>query len=323
MSALAQGLSCRRCGGQLRGADDPQRLHCAYCETSHLVASTDDVAAFSPAGRIGRRRAHRAVSQALAERGVEGFVVEEARLAWLPFWHVQAKLVGWQVYRQIVESRSTITTSSGEAPPIAPMRHEERVEELVARDVDVTLPGCDAREWGLVGIADRLHAATLRPFALEREADRALVCSVVVPRAAALRQAETLRSTGVVPRRATRLKQRLSLARVRTRLIYYPVWKLQLTVHGTPCEVDVDGVRSVVIRGTVHRDVPSRGVAWWASAAGAGWLAGVHPALGFFGLVAYATDRFRKGGPHARAGLSRWMSTELAPVRTQRIDLDR
>jgi len=322
MSALAEGLSCLRCGGQLRGAEDPQRLHCAYCETSHLMVSGDDVAAFAPRRRIGRRRAHKALSETLKSHGVGGLSVEDARLAWLPFWHVQAKLVGWQVYRQLIEQKRTTTTAEGAEIPSPTLRHEERQEELVARDVDVTLPGCDAREWGLVGIADRLRAVDLRPFAHEREADRALVCSVVVPRAAALHQAEAMRIAGVAPRRATHLKQRLSLARVRTRLIYYPVWKLQVTVDGVPAEVDVDGARATVIRGSVTRDVPSRAVAWWAGAASSGWLAGVHPALGALGLGAWCVDRLHRSGSASRAGLGRWLSEELAPVRSRRIDLD-
>lgn len=321
MSALAEGLSCVRCGGQLRGGDDPERLHCAYCDTSHLLVSAGDVAAFAPAGRISRRRAHRAVGNALRAHGIGGFAVEDARLAWLPFWHVRGKMVGWQVYRQVVEQRVQTTGPQGEAK-VTPIRHEERTEELVARDVDVTLPACDAREWGLVGIADRLHAARLRPFAYTREADRALVCSVVVPRASALQQAEALRATGVAPRNAIALKQRLSLARVRMRLIYYPIWKFHVTVDGVPAEVDVDAVRARVIRGTVMRDVPSRAVGWWAGAAAAGWVAGLHPALGAFGLVGWIVDRLRRGGGHARAGIARWMSEELAPVRRRRVELD-
>jgi hypothetical protein len=315
--ATARGLACVRCGGTLRATDDPERLQCSYCDTHHVHAGAgDDVAAFAPAGRIGRRRARRVLAGALQDRGVAGFAVEGTRLAWLPFWHVRAKLVGWQVFRRPIEStpdepRTTFTT-----------RPQERVEELVARDVDVTLPACDTRRWGLVGVADRLSSLRLRPLAVDREAERATVCSVVVPRAAARRQAELLRATAVVPRGAVQLRQRLSLARVRMRLVYYPVWKLRFTVSGRPGEVDVDGVRGRVLRGDVTVEVASRSPLFWhAGAAAAGWIAGLHPALGALGLAAFGADRLRRDGSGGTDPAA-WLSRELAPRRLRRIDLD-
>ncbi|HKK70855.1 MAG TPA: hypothetical protein VKA86_06535 [Candidatus Krumholzibacteria bacterium] len=314
--ATVRGLACLRCGGTLRATEDPERLQCSYCDTHHLHAGQgDDVAAFAPAGRIGRRRARRVLADALRERGIEGFAVEGARMAWLPFWHVRAKLVGWQVYRRPIEA------VPGEAAPTAAVRHQERFEELVARDVDVTLPGCDARRWGLVGVADRLSSLRLRPLAVDREAARATVCSVIVPRASARRQAELLRSTGVVPRGAVRLRQRLSLARVRMRLIYYPVWKLRFTVAGRPGEVDVDGVRARVIQGDAIVEGVSRGpLLWHATAAAAGWVAGLHPALGALGLAAWSADRFRREVPGS-CSPSAWLSRELVHRRLRRVDL--
>ena len=322
MRVAAQGLSCQRCGGRLRGGDDPERLRCAYCDTHHLLVADEDVAAFAPSGRIGRRRARRVLASALAERGVKGFAIEDARLAWLPFWHVRGKLVGWQVYRQVVETRPSAPSSSPGEVPLGAIRHEERTEELVARDVDVTLPGCDARSFGLVGIADRLRSLKLRPFDHEREAKQGTVCAVVVPRAAAQQQAETLRATGVAPRNAVALKQRLSLARVRLRLVYYPVWKLHVTVDGVPAEVDVDAVRGRVVQGSIRRAVPSRALPWWGGAAAAGWFAGVHPLLGLLGLGGWMTDRLRRSDAGATPGLLGWLSEELAPVRIRRIRLD-
>lgn len=315
--AAARGLACLRCGGTLRATDDPERLQCSYCDTHHVHAGAgDDVAAFAPAGRIGRRRARRVLAGALHTHGVEAFAVEDARLAWLPFWHVRAKLVGWQVFRRPIE------TAHDEAHTTMTARPQERVEELVARDVDVTLPACDTRRWGLVGVADRLSSMRLRPLAVDREADRATVCSVVVPRAAARRQAELLRGTAVVPRGAVQLRQRLSLARVRMRLVYYPVWKLRFTVVGRPGEVDVDGVRGRVLRGDVTVEGSSGSpLLWHVGAAAAGWVAGLHPALGALGLAAFGADRFRRDGS-VGPDPAGWLSRELAPRRLRRIDLD-
>lgn len=310
----SSGLACVRCGGALAPAGDFDQLRCRYCGSDHLLRHEDDVSAVAPMGRISSRRAHRALLASLREHGIAGANVHQRRLAWLPFWHVRAKLVGWQVYERTKEAGAPRRGADGESVPSLVIRERERVEELVARDLDLSLPACDTRGWGLLGITDRLEHLRLRPFAADREAGQGMIGSVVVPHGAAQRRAQQLRSSGLVPRGAIAIRQRLSLVRVRTRLVYYPVWKLRYTVQGVPGEADVDGIRGVVLRGDAPLAQRSRAPQWLAAASIAGWLAGLHPALGIFGLASFALRRGRTcdaGTELDRWG--RWLGEELDP----------
>ena len=317
-----RGLACTRCGGALLPGSDPEQLRCRYCDTDHLLRADDDVSAVAPAGRISGRRAHRALMEALREGGSPSASVRERDLVWLPFWQVEAKLVGWQVYQELREAGRALRGPDGEEIAPATPRERRRVEELVARDLDLTLPACDTRSWGLLGIADRIDHLRLRPFSLERESRRATVCSVVVPRDAARRRALQLRSGGLVPRGATGVKQRVSLVRVRMRIVYYPVWKLRFTALGEPGEADVDGITGRLLRGDVPRALRSRAPFWLAVASGAGWLGGFHPALGMLGLAATTWRRGTDAGLGADGGRwLRWMGRELRsrPIAPSRI----
>lgn len=321
--ASTRALACSRCGGALSSTPALDQLRCRHCGTDHLLRERGDVSAVAPQGRIGSRRAHRALLAALRARGIAGANVHERQLAWLPFWQVRAKLVGWQVYQQTVVTQPTLRGPSGEELPSSVIREQQRVEELVARDLDVSLPGCDTRGWGLLGIADRIEHLRLRPFSIAREAEQATVAAVVVPQRAAERRAQALRSGGLTPRGAVGVRQRLSLVRVRTRLIYYPVWKLRYTIAGTPGEADVDAIRGVVLRGDAPRVGASRAPQWLAAATASGWLAGLHPALGVLGLLTFTAQQSGNAGTATdpqRWG--RWFGEELEPRPLVRVPLE-
>lgn len=320
----SRALACVRCGGVLVAGEDFDRLRCRYCDCDHLLRNEGEVSAVAPQGRVSSRRAHRALLENLRDRGIVGANVHHRKLAWLPFWQVRAKLVGWQVYQRTKEAAPPRRGPDGETVPSVVIREQERIEELVARDLDVSLPACDTRGWGLLGITDRLDHLRLRPFAAEREAQQAMVCSVVVPHGAAQRRAQLMRSSGLVPLGAVGVRQRLSLVRVCTRLVYYPVWKLRYTIHGVAGEADVDAIRGVVLRGDAPVVVRSRAPQWLSAASAAGWLMGVHPALGCMSLAAFALRR----GRHCDAGADldrwgRWLGEELEPRPVESTSLDR
>ena len=87
---------------------------------------------------------------ALAEAGVKGHVVEEARRIHLPFWDLQAKVVGWQRYRERVSSPERASTSSTGFPPsVEPPQYVLR-EESFGRNVNYSTPACDVRGWRAV-----------------------------------------------------------------------------------------------------------------------------------------------------------------------------
>lgn len=325
VSALTgtESVACLRCGGGLETTADESFLHCRYCGTDHQVLEEESVPAFMPARWDSSREAREALRKDLRARGIRSSVTAEIDLHWLVFWRIRAKLVGWQFYQKRAEAPvrpSKREDGSERAPTLMPL---ERVEELVARDVDVTLPACDSRAFDLVGISDRVDSVEWIPFSAERSGEHSHLASVAVPRSAALRRAELLRKGGLVPRGATGTVQRLSLLRSRARLLYYPVWRLHFTVSGQPGIANVDAVRSRVLGGHCVGPLKSPAPAWYAAAGAAGWMAGIHPVIAAFGLAGWVLHRGGKGGAHGGADeWRRWMSEELGPRLTRPLRLD-
>jgi hypothetical protein len=319
-----EGVACLRCGGGLDPTPDEAFLHCRYCGTDHEVLEEESVPASMPRTWGSSKDAREALREQLRKRKIRSSVTTEVDLHWLVFWRIRGKLVGWQFYQQRPDpaSRSDQKKDGGEIG--GTLMPAERVEELVARDVDVTLPACDSRSFDLVGISDRVDAVDWTPFSAERVGESSHLASVVMPRSAALRRADLLRRGGLVPRGATGAVQRLSLLRARARLLYYPVWRLHFTVGGRPGIANVDAVRSRVLGGHCVGVGPSPALGWYAAAGAAGWVAGLHPAFAVFTLAGWILHRGGKGG--ARGGVDewgRWMSEELGPRLSRPLQLKR
>ncbi len=310
----ALGLGCPRCGGGLATVDgDPARLRCSYCGYECLRRSDSGVAAHVPAGRIGRRRAASAVAALLSARGVHGYAIESVQLFYLPFWELQGKLVGWQRYRVRRERPPHAPGLAAEqAPAKSELPPEDRVEEVVARDVTWSSPACDARDFGLAGIADRVATLQLRPLDLDRLRGDEIACAVVHPLSAAKRALRLYHCARVVPRGALDVRQRLDLLRAQASLIYYPIYRVSYRSAGVLHVACIDALRGRLLAGTRPLRTPDRTAAWLLAAALAGFLMGVHPALAVSGFLAWVLLRLRaRGSTRGRVGLGGWLSEEL------------
>jgi hypothetical protein len=318
-----EGIACLRCGGSLDPTPDEAHLHCRYCGTDHEVLEEESVPASMPTEWAASRDAREVVRAALRDRGLGSSVTTETDLWWLVFWRIRAKLVGWQFYQKRPELAGRPEKRDDPHEFSRHLQPAERVEELIARDVDVTLPACDTRAFDLVGISDRVRSVDWTDCNEERLGERSHRAAVTLPRSAALRRAELLRMGGLVPRGATGAVQRISLLRARARLLYYPVWRIHFTTAGTPGVANVDAVRSRLLGGYCVGRQRSAAAGWYAAAGAAGWVAGVHPAFTLFGVAGWALHRGTRTG--ARGGVDdwgRWLSDELGAFVPRPLRLD-
>ena len=300
------GLACPACGGLLHAGADPGQLRCGHCGTDHLAESADQLDVLTPSDPIRRGEAVEALTLELAARGLEPPRIERSQLVLVPYWNIEAKIIGWQQYRL----RDEPNAIHSENPPGSPQPAERDVEETVAKDVRASYPACDARGIGLLGVAHRLDGIGLRPFSLEAVNPDTTVCAVMHPASTALRRARTGHAQRLLPRRARAIRQRTSLVRVRTRLVYYPVWRICYGNH----LATVDGVRGTVLQASGERLHAASGTPWLAAAAASGFVAGFHVALGVHALALWALSRVRAMG--GRGGLAGGLSRELgAPHR--------
>jgi hypothetical protein len=311
----AQGLVCRHCGGALARSADPEQLLCRYCGAGFLEREGGQVAAFAPAGRIGRRRAAVVLARALGEAGVRGHAVHEAVLFHIPFWQVEGKLVGWQSYqkRETVGPRSAVSNEGGRPLELTETR---AVEEILSRNVVASFPACDVRGFGLLGVAHQVEHLTLRSFSIEALAVGEIACGVIHSASFALRTTRLFYASRLLPVQGSHVRQRLSLIRTRMRLIYYPMWKLRYRSAGRAYEAIVDGVRKRVVRGSHPVSLRDHAPAWLGAGGIAGFLMGVHPVLGSLAAGTWLVSRVRGADVHGRPReLAGWLTQELAGPR--------
>lgn len=304
MSAGSGGQSCRHCGGELRRSAIPDLWHCRHCDTGHLE-DPGEAEALLPSSRLARPQLLRRLGRHLRERGLDGHSIGSLERVWLPFWQIEGTLAGWQRY--VVP----VTRGSDPEEATRSSREEREVEEVVTRPLTASVPACDLRGYGILGIAGRVDRLSLRPFRpslMERES----VMAVTVSRRTAERRIRLRHETTVRPSGASSIVQHFRLMRPRRRLIYLPVWRVDLTVHGVAADAIVDGVDGRLLRARLPLRQPGHAARWWAVGAGSAWLGGLHPVLGG---AAYAFWLLRRlaaepvGG--GWQGLGRWMSGEL------------
>jgi len=245
----------------------------------------------------------------LAEVGVKGHVVEEARRIHLPFWDLQAKVVGWQRWKQPVPGSRVETGAAG--PDASALRYELR-EESFGRNVSFSTPACDLREFGLVGVAGRVGSMRLRPFQFDRVPVGEVICGVLKPASVALRQARLYYAARASCRNAFRPVQRVLLVRPRVRLIYYPVWRVRYRSMGGSFEVVIDGLKPRILEGSYPTVEADHLPAWIAAAATGGLVAGVNLPVALAGSIAWTTSRLVRAGVNGRKGeLAAWLRRQV------------
>jgi len=292
---------------------DSELLQCAYCGHRFLDEYRGDAASYAPVGRLGRRRALSVLRRALSQVSVKGHVVEQAQRLHLPFWDVQAKLVGWQRYRRRLPA--TVNASSG-LPEVVEPSQVEMKEETFGRNVSYSTAACDPREYGLTGISGRARFLSLRPFQLDRVPPDETVCAVLKPASVVLRQARLYHAARSVPRDARRPAQRVMLIRPRIRLIYYPVWRLRYRSMGRPFEAIVDGLQPHILKGSYPVVVNDALETWLAAGAAAGLLAGLSTTLGTLGAIGWSANRLLRDGVQGREGeISAWVRRQVGGKR--------
>ena len=315
-----RGLSCPRCAGSISPGSDLDQLACGYCGFAFLLSGEREVQAYTPLGRIGRRRAIRELQRVLVDIDAGGHVVESATLHYLPFWDLSAKLVGWQRYRKRVASKH----SRLDKFEYTESAHIELAEEAIGRDINQSTPACDVRGFGMIGVADRLRSLKLRPFQLDRLEDHESACTVMKPRSVLMRGALLYHQARLMPADARHPRQRFSLIRPRIRLIYYPVWRLRYTASGLQHEAVIDGVKSRLVKGSYPVEEKDSLLPWLAAGGVGGFVAGLSIAASVMGLLAWSVSKMMRDGVRGRSGeMASWFNRQISGSRIVIRDISR
>lgn len=244
-----QGLTCPSCGGTLEVAAGLRVVVCPFCETPHLALSEVGIRRWSVTPKLdapGARDAARgwlstgmSRDRRLRREAVQG----EAILAFLPFFRMQADVVGFalgtEVRRRTVGSGKNRRTQT----------YEVDVERSVEKSFDRTYPAVDVAEWGVQKIDLRNdHLVPYDPRGLKR-------LGMVFPptgseaeiRAAARNRVSSSADPG---QGLKRVRFRfLETLRERFSLIYYPLWIIRYRFEGRSYQILIDAEDGSLVYG--------------------------------------------------------------------------
>jgi len=235
------GLSCPNCGGMVPIPEGQAIVHCPFCEQRSFVRGDRGLRRYQVAQRVDRDKAFSGLRQFLTgHRSIAGDVAKKAELteifvAYLPFWAVWAKVLGWVFGEERVGSGDDA-------------RYEPR-EIKVAQEMHWNGAACDVGEFGVDSLP--LTVQQMEPFDPDELHARGMVFEPIGSQSDALSAADNefhqeVRDQANLDRVAqvfTRLAHR------RFGLVYYPLWVLRYLYRGRAFQVVVDGYTGNVLYG--------------------------------------------------------------------------
>lgn len=233
---MVAGLSCPSCGGALRVELGLRVTVCPYCQKSLLAV-----------GEVGVRRlaVEPKVTAPLARQAAQGWLrkgwskepklktdaeIGEALLCFLPFYRIQADVVGF------VLGQERRTRRVGKRTEVYYVDVERRVE----RSFERTVPGLNVGEWGIERI--NLEGDTMVPFDEERLARQGMVFPPTTSELEALQSAiHDFRELADPSSSLHQVRFKfLEALRQRLMVVFYPVWVVRYRFRHRSYQVLID-----------------------------------------------------------------------------------
>jgi hypothetical protein len=235
------GLNCPNCGGMVPIPEGQEIVRCPFCEQRSFVRGERGLRRYQVFQRVDRDRAIASLQDFLgghfdiARDVAKKAQITEAFIAYLPFWAVWAKVLGWVFGEKRVGSGDN-------------KRYEPR-EIKVAQEMHWNGAACDVGEFGVESLP--LTTQQMEPFDPDALHARGMVFEPLGSQSDARHAADTEFETGVrVQANLDRVAQVFTrLAHRRFGLVYYPLWVLRYLYKGRAFQVVVDGYSGKVLYG--------------------------------------------------------------------------
>ena len=239
--ATLHGLACPNCGGMVPIPEGQVIVRCPYCDLRSMVRGERGLRRYQVPRQVDREKAQSALSnflkrsQAIAGDASKQAQLDEAFVAYLPFWVTWANVLGWVFGQERVGSGDDA-------------RYEPR-EVKIAEEMTWNGAACDVGEFGVDTIP--LSTQPLQAFNAGGLHAEGLVFEPVGSQSEARRAAETEFQERVSKAASLdRISQVFTrLVRQRMGLVYYPLWVLRYLYRGRSFQVVVDGYSGQVLYG--------------------------------------------------------------------------
>jgi DNA-directed RNA polymerase subunit RPC12/RpoP len=235
------GLNCPNCGGMIEIPEGQLLVRCPYCELRSFVRGERGLLRYQTPLRVERKSAIAAMRKffsgnlSIARDLEKTATLEEAFVAYLPFWTAWARVSAWVFGERRVGSGNN-------------RRYEPR-EVRVVQEMAWNGAACDVGEFGVAEVP--LVQQDLQPFNSEVLHNSGMVFEPVGSFSDAQQTAENQFSQQVQKKAGLdRLAQVfLRLTRRRYALVYHPLWILRYLYRGRSFQVVVDGYSGDVLYG--------------------------------------------------------------------------
>jgi len=235
------GLSCPNCGGTVPVPEGQVIVQCPYCDLRSMVRGERGLQRYQVPRRIEKEQAVKALQgffsqhQAIARDAARRASLEEAFVAYLPFWASWARVLGWVFGQKRV--------GSGDHA------HYEPREVQIIQDSSWNGAACDVGEFGVETVT--LGGQPLEPFDPESLHQTGMVFEPV----GSVSDAQTAARNDFNDRihksaRLDRIAQVFArFVQQRFGLVYYPLWVIRYLYRGRSYQVVVDGFSGQVLFG--------------------------------------------------------------------------
>jgi hypothetical protein len=235
------GLACPNCGGMVPIPEGQTIVHCPFCDLRSLVRGERGLLRYQVALKIDRKKAEVSLreflkgNRAIATRAAKDAQITESFLAYLPFWALWSRVLGWVFGEKKVGSGDDA-------------RFEPR-ELKVSEEMSWNGAAADMAEFGVESVQFGIH--DLEPF----DADDLHADGFVFEPMGSLSDA---RSSGenFFQERVDELANLDRISQVFVRflkrrmgLVYFPLWVMRYRFRERTYQVVVDGTSGKVLYG--------------------------------------------------------------------------
>lgn len=245
-SQSTKGLTCPRCGGVILIPEGQVIVRCPFCDLRSIVRGERGVRRYQVPARAGREQALQALTKffgnfAIAQDARSRSTVSEVFLAYLPFWAMWSRVLGWAFGQKKV--------GSGDDE-----RYDAR-EIKIAQEMVWTGAACDVGEFGVRQVA--LTNQPLEPF----DGDGLHASGMVFEPVGSISEARQAAEKDFLGRaNAAANLDRLGQLFVRFinnrfGLVYYPLWVIRYLYRDRAFQVVVDGYSGKVLYGKAPGNV--------------------------------------------------------------------
>jgi DNA-directed RNA polymerase subunit RPC12/RpoP len=239
-SELSKGLNCPRCGGVVSIPEGQVIVRCPSCDFRSIVRGDVGVRRYQVPMRAGRDQALRALGQFFSNWAIARDVRSQARvsevfLAYLPFWTLWGRALGWAFGEKSVGSGKS--------------QHYEPREVKITQEMVWTGAACDVGEFGVNQV--QLTNQPLDPFNGDALHASGMVFEPVGSLSDARQAAEQdFQKKVSAAANLDRLSQLfVRFVNQRFGLVYYPLWVVRYLYRGRAFQVVVDGFSGKVLYG--------------------------------------------------------------------------